>query len=107
MTEQTITKLIAEARVIWEADDLHPGQMIPRLVMALEAADQRADLAEADLDVELDKNAAYRAKNDQLAAVVEKVRQWAEEATGCGEPSGDTVSDLIADALREREAGLK
>ena len=61
MTEQTNADLIAEARDIWEADDLYPDQMIPRLVKALEASDQ---------------------ERGQYAAVVEAIQSWFNEYNG-------------------------
>lgn len=80
------------------------------------AAEKRAKRAEDLIDKMVGSQEFFarltdaERERDGLAAVVEKVRQWAEEATGYGEPSGDTVSDLLAaapaDALREHDAEL-
>src|SRR5699024_8818995 len=89
MNEQTTETLIAEARVIWEADDLYPDQMIPRLVKALEAADLRVEEAEREhqgahgaYDLLREKNRQTMQQRDALAAVVEAIQSWFNEYNG-------------------------
>jgi len=104
--------LIAEARDIWEADDLYPDQMIPRLVKALEAAERRAEEAEREhqgahgaYDLLREKNRQTRQQRDALAAVVEKVRAYLEEGKGAYAPDLlDILATAPADVLREVKA---
>ena len=112
MSKQTIAELIAEARQLIRHSSVsvpEHANMLGRLATALEAAEQRAELAEANLSVEENKNAGYRAKNNQLAAVVEKVRA-ADSASSSWDHFGHLVMDILAtapaDALREHDAAL-
>lgn len=103
--------LIAEARDIWEADDLYPDQMIPRLVKALEAADQRAMQAEAELrDVWRTDIPSLKDARDQLAAVVEKAEDYVTRHY-LDMRFGDEVLPILAtapaDALREHDAKVR
>ena len=110
MTEQSNAALIAEAGHAILTNDYeraYHGGLVERLATALKAAEQRADLAEADLDVELDKNSGYREKNDQLAAVVEKVRNLTADPGGFTYKDFDRIARGIpADALRGLKADV-
>lgn len=114
MTEQTNAELIADVRSIdsdWVLDNSPDDSVetIQELAAALEAAEQRAEKAEATAEHLHDEDSreivALTQERDALAAVVEKVRAWA------GSHSGSAVSiirSLLAtapsDALREVKA---
>lgn len=121
MTEQSNAELITEvieklASHQWTSEwgiEMLAGILAERL----EAADQRAELAEANLSVEESKNAGYRAKNNQLAAVVEKVRgilphqnrldeYGVEPVRWAVRKAQETLATAPADALREHDAAL-
>lgn len=125
MTDQTTAELIAEARDIWEVDDLYPDEMIPRLVKALEAAEQRAEFhadqeallrddignLEAERDSAMASYKDYmalRRKAAELSAVVEKARAVIECESGWFRYRAGRVLDILAtapdDALREVKA---
>ncbi|GGO59066.1 hypothetical protein GCM10010910_01120 [Microbacterium nanhaiense] len=110
MTEQTNADIIAWLRRAhtFDLSPLGHEYTDAQIADALEAADQRAELAEANLSVEESKNAGYRAKNNQLAAVVEK-----SLAVVTDSDQGDSFLPLLtvlesapADALREHDAAL-
>lgn len=89
MSEQNTETLIAEARVIWEAGDLYPDQMIPRLVKALEAAERRAEDAErqrakveAHTVMLLRNGRQVLDQRNEYAAVVEAIQSWFNEYNG-------------------------
>lgn len=111
MTEQTNAELIAEARQLIRHSSVsvpEHANMLGRLADALEAADQRAMQAEAELrDVWRTDIPSLKDARDQLAAVVEKAEDYVTRHY-LDTRFGDEVLPMLAtaptDALREVKA---
>ena len=115
MSEQTNAELIDEARQLIRHSSVSAPEhanMLGRLAAALEAAEQRADQAEATAEHLHDEDTreivALTQERDALAAVVEKVRVFIERQSGWFRYRADPVSTVLAtapaDALREVKA---